>query len=87
MFNGKLFSMPLSKTHCSHCGTSFDAGDGADVYSIRVDSKGFLLEVMDGELIPGALHYCSSECMFKREQGVSPQNSLSNFVGFGCDAP
>jgi len=77
--------MPLTKTHCSHCGTAFDADGGTSVYSIRVDSKGFLLEVMDGELIPGALHYCSPECMFKREQGVTPENNIFDFAGLGCD--
>ncbi|GFE61814.1 hypothetical protein [Geobacter sp. AOG2] len=73
--------MLVSTTHCSHCGTAFEA-DGRDgIYSIRVDSRGFLLEVMDGELIPGALHYCSPECMFKRQQGVTPENNIFDFAG------
>lgn len=78
--------MSLLKTHCSHCGTSFDAADGADIYSIRVDSKGYLLEVMDGELVPGALHYCSPECMFKREEGVTPENNIFDFVTLGYNS-
>jgi len=77
--------MSLLKTHCSHCGTAFDSDGREGVYSIRVDSRGFLLEVMDGELIPGALHYCSPECMFKRRQGVTPENNIFDFVGLGCD--
>ena len=77
--------MPLAKTHCSHCGTHFDATGDANIYSIRVDSNGYLLEVMDGELVPGALHYCSPECMFKREQGVTPESNIFDFVALGCD--
>jgi hypothetical protein len=68
--------MPLSKTHCSHCGAPVTADGIADVYSIRVDSEGYLLEVLDGELVPGALHYCSQDCMFKREQGVAPEDTI-----------
>ena len=78
--------MALSKTQCSHCGTPFAADDAADVYSIRVDSKGYLLEVLDGELIPGALHYCSQDCMFKREQGVTPEDSIFDYMSLVCEA-
>ena len=74
--------MSLSETNCSHCGTAFAADDRAYVYSIRVDSQGYLLEVLDGELVPGALHYCSQECMFKREQGVTPEDTIFNFIKF-----
>ena len=78
--------MPLSKSHCSHCGAPVAADDTADVYSIRVDSKGYLLEVLDGELVPGALHYCSQDCMFKREQGVIPKDTVFNYMGLVCEA-
>ena len=67
----KILSVPLTKTHCSHCGAPIAADGTADVYSIHVDSKGYLLEILDGELVPGALHYCSQDCMFKREQVVT----------------
>lgn len=77
--------MSLSKTNCSHCGATFAADDTADVYSIRVDSEGFLLEVLDGELIPGALHYCSHDCMFKREQGVSPDDTIFSYLDLECE--
>ena len=70
--------MPLSKTHCSHCGDPVAADGTADVYSIRVNSKGCLLEVLDGELVPGALHYCSQNCMFNREQGVTLDDTIFN---------
>jgi hypothetical protein len=78
--------MLLSKSHCSHCGVPVAADGTADVYSIRVDSNGYLLEVLDGELVPGALHYCSQNCMFKREQGVTPEDMIFNFMGLGCEA-
>jgi len=74
--------MSLLQSNCSHCGTDFAADDRAYVYSIRVDSQGYLLEVLDGELVPGALHYCSQECMFKREQGVTPEDTIFNFIKF-----
>jgi hypothetical protein len=77
--------MQMVKTHCSHCGTAFDAGSGMGIYSVRVDRNGFLLEVRDGEIVPGALHYCSPDCMFKREQGVTPENNILDFMGLGCD--
>ena len=79
-------TVPLSKTHCSHCGAPVAADGTADVYSIRVDSQGFLLEVMDGELIPGALHYCSQNCMFKREQGVTPADAIFNYMSLEYEA-
>jgi hypothetical protein len=78
--------MPLLKTNCSHCGTPFAADDIADIYSIRVNSEGYLLEVMDGELIPGALHYCSQDCMFKRDQGVTPEDAIVSYMGLVCEA-
>jgi hypothetical protein len=79
--------MPLSKTNCSHCGTLFGADDSAVVYSIRVDSKGNLLEVLDGELVPGALHYCSHDCMFRREQGVTPDDdTIFNYLDLVCES-
>lgn len=73
------------RTHCSHCGAAFDADSTAGIYSVRVDRNGYLLEVMDGVLIPGALHYCSPNCMFKREQGVAPENNIFDFMGLACD--
>ena len=80
--------MPLAKFHCSHCGGPVAAGDGtAEVYSIRVDSKGYLLEILDGDLVPGALHYCSQNCMFKREQGVTPADIIFNYICFECEPP
>lgn len=78
--------MRLSKTHCSHCGAPFAADGTADVYSIRVDSRGYLLEVLDGEVVPGALHYCSQNCMFKREQGVTPDDTIFDYMGLVCGA-
>ncbi|QEM67723.1 hypothetical protein FO488_05850 [Geobacter sp. FeAm09] len=77
--------MLTAKTHCSHCGRAFDATSNAGIYSIRVDRNGFLLEVRDGEIVPGALHYCSPDCMFKREQGVAPEHNIFDFMGLGCD--
>jgi len=79
--------MPLSETKCSHCGTPFSAEDTADVYSIRVDGEGYLLEVLDGELVPDALHYCSQECMFRREQGVTPEDAVIDYMGLVWEAP
>jgi hypothetical protein len=73
------------KTHCSHCGIAFDANSSNGIYSIRVDRNGFLLEVRDGEILSGALHYCSPNCMFKRKQGVVPENNIFDFMGLGCD--
>jgi len=78
--------MSFSKTNCSHCGTLFAADDTVNVYSIRVDSEGYLLEILDGELVPGALHYCSQDCMFKREQGVAPEDTIINYMGLACEA-
>jgi hypothetical protein len=79
--------MSLSKSNCSHCGTTFAVDDTAKIYSIRVDSEGYLLEVLDGELVPGALHYCSQDCMFKRENGVTPEDTFFNYMGLVCEAP
>lgn len=72
-------------TYCSHCRTAFDAGSDSGIYSIRVDCNGFLVEVRDGEIIPGALHYCSPDCMFKREQGVAPEHNIFDFMDLGCE--
>ncbi|MDR3581629.1 MAG: hypothetical protein P4L44_16840 [Oryzomonas sp.] len=78
--------MLLLKSNCSHCGTPFAADDTADIYSIRVNSEGYLLEVMDGELVPGAFHYCSQDCMFKRDQGVTPEDTIFSYMGLACEA-
>jgi hypothetical protein len=62
--------MSLSQSICSTCGKAFDADTGDRYYSVLVDNKGYLTEVVSGELVPDAFHYCSESCMFKREQGV-----------------
>ena len=62
--------MSLSQSNCSTCGKAFAADSGARYYSVLVDGKGYLTDVVDGELLPDAFHYCSESCMFKREQGV-----------------
>jgi len=65
--------MALTREQCSHCGNSVKADSYDGVYSVRVDSKGYLIEIMEGEILPDALHYCSPNCMFKRERGVVPK--------------
>jgi hypothetical protein len=52
-----------------------------------VDGEGYLLEVLDGELVPDALHYCSQECMFRREQGVTPEDAVIDYMGLVWEAP
>lgn len=69
-------TMALTKEQCSHCGNTVKA-DNNDVYSVRVDSKGYLTEIMEGEILPDALHYCSPSCMFKRERGVVPNAKIA----------
>lgn|GEM_PF-939698 len=87
MFNGKILDMLSQKFKCSYCGAPIPAGSTAGVYSIRVDGKGYLLEILDGELAPDSLHYCSQNCMFKREQGVIPKDTILDFMGLPCEAP
>jgi len=60
--------MILDKSVCSHCGETFEACSMKNVYSIRTVGNAF--EVITGELVPEALHYCSDRCMFDRKQGV-----------------
>jgi hypothetical protein len=67
--------MVLTKEQCSHCGNAVKA-DSNDIYSVRVDSKGYLMEITEGEILPDALHYCSPSCMFKRERGVVPRTKI-----------
>ena len=68
--------MALTKEPCSHCGNTVKA-DGSGIYSVRVDSKGYLVEIVDGEILPDTLHYCSPTCMFRRERGVVPKTKIA----------
>ncbi|QEM70047.1 hypothetical protein FO488_19055 [Geobacter sp. FeAm09] len=68
--------MAPTKEQCSHCGSIVKAGSNG-IYSVRVDSKGYLMEIMDGEILPDTFHYCSPGCMFKRERGVVPRAKIA----------
>ncbi len=61
--------MTLPQLNCSHCGRIFEFGAGTGCYSVVVDDAGRLMDVVEDELIPGALYYCSDACVFKRKQG------------------
>ena len=77
--------MKLTSAYCSHCGNAFHTANSAHVYSVRVDSRGYLLEIMDGELIADTLHYCSANCMFNREKGVIPEKNIFDLLDIECD--
>jgi len=68
--------MALTKEQCSHCGNTVRPGSNG-IYSVRVDSKGYLVEIMDGEILPDTFHYCSPACMFKRERGTVPKAKMA----------
>ncbi|MDD5286109.1 MAG: hypothetical protein PHD54_09630 [Desulfuromonadaceae bacterium] len=64
--------MTLKKSVCSHCGKVFEADSGGSVYSIKNFNDTCQLEIIVGELISGARHYCTDRCMFDREQDTLP---------------
>jgi len=62
--------MILMKSVCSHCGQPFGVDSAENIYSIITIQEPFKVEIITGELIPEALHYCSDNCMFERRQGI-----------------
>ena len=50
----------------------FEAANSESIYSIRTFEDKYLVEIIAGVLSRDALHYCSDECMFKRENGTIP---------------
>jgi hypothetical protein len=64
--------MGLPSSMCSHCGEVFCANDRPRKYSVFIDSNGYLVGLIEDELVPNALHYCSEICMFNRGQGIVP---------------
>jgi hypothetical protein len=63
---------------CSYCVSVIDAGDGAKKYSVVTDGDGFMASLIEDDLVPGALHLCSDNCLYKREQGIA------RLFGFDC---
>lgn len=60
----------LEKARCSYCGNDFLATGGGSIYSVVVENDGFSIQIIEGELICGAYHFCSDICMFRRDQGT-----------------
>ena len=60
----------IATSHCKCCGSTFDTADRDKYYSVTVDGTGYLTDIVEGKLVPGAFHYCSDMCMFKRDHGV-----------------
>ncbi len=75
--------MIIEKSYCSHCGKEFKATSTLVFYSVVVDNNGRLIKVLDGELIPDALHYCSDNCMFHRNEGVVPVEDFCRTTVWG----
>lgn len=66
----------LERARCSYCGNDFLATSAGSIYSVIVENDGFSLQIIDGELICGAYHFCSDVCMFRREQGTISSDRL-----------
>jgi hypothetical protein len=69
----------IERAYCAHCGREIQDRDSPDLYSVKVDQNGFLLEIINGELVAGSHYYCSSECMFRRRQGVFPEEDIISY--------
>jgi len=69
--NERRSGLSTSKTHCNYCGKEFVVENGGSIYSVIVDNREFSIQIVEGELIHGAYHFCSDLCMFHREQGVA----------------
>lgn len=59
----------MGQISCDHCRKVILIADIGDMYSVRVDSRGYSVEVARG-VMDDALHYCCETCMFERRQGV-----------------
>jgi hypothetical protein len=64
--------MANAKLTCQHCGTEIQADENGSIYSVSVDNKGYLTDIIKGVVIPEAYLYCTEKCMFLREHGVVP---------------
>jgi hypothetical protein len=78
--------MRLPSSTCSHCGKVFYANDRPGKYSVFIDSNGYLVGLIEDELVPNALHYCSEICMFNRGQGIDPLFKFDYFDAFPFQA-
>jgi hypothetical protein len=68
--NDRRKQAPLKRSRCSYCEKDFFAVDRGSIYSVIVEDCGRSLQIIEGELIHGAYHFCSDICMFRREQGT-----------------
>ena len=64
--------MAIAKLTCKHCGKEIKSDERSDIYSVSVDGKGYLIDIIKGAVIPEAYLYCTEKCMFLREHGVVP---------------
>ncbi|MDR3578667.1 MAG: hypothetical protein P4L44_01750 [Oryzomonas sp.] len=71
--------MTIERAYCEQCGREIQDRDNPDLYSVKVDRNGFLLEIVNGELVAGSHHYCSGECMFRRKQGVFTEEDIITY--------
>lgn len=68
--NDRRKRVNLEKARCSYCGNDFLATSGGSIHSVVVENDGFSIQIVEGELIYGAYHFCSEICMFRRDQGT-----------------
>lgn len=73
----KFFKMRpfMEKIPCDHCGKYILLDDIGKMYSIKVDSQSFSVEILHG-LVLDALHYCCDKCMFERSEGMNNPNKF-----------
>jgi hypothetical protein len=74
--------MRLPSSTCSHCGKVFYANDNPRKYSVFIDNNGYMVGLVEDELVPNALHFCSEICMFNRREGIVPLFKFDYFDKF-----
>jgi hypothetical protein len=63
-------TVKIESSKCSHCGKFFESASSESFYSIKLHKYPEQVEIAQRKLLPGAFHFCSDSCMFKRDVGI-----------------